>query len=147
MRKIIFIFAIFMVTTSTPVQAATQGSCPKWEPLLREYFPKKIVPVMSHIAYRESRCLPKAIGWNYKPGMSHLNCKPAPANIYRKCKAVKSYDIGLLQNNSSWFTVTQTVCKKQDIMKALLNPRCNVKVAAYLYKNGGLGHWKATSGK
>jgi hypothetical protein len=102
---------------------------------------------MSKIAYRESRCIPTAIGWNYHPGTSHRDCKLSPASTYRKCKAVKSFDIGLLQVNSSWLTVTRAVCKKQDIVKALLNARCNVKVAQYLYRNGGLGHWRATSGK
>ena len=56
-------------------------------------------------------------------------------------------DVGLLQIQGSWATVTRAVCKKQDVIKALLDPKCNVKVAGYLYKNGGLGHWRATSGK
>jgi hypothetical protein len=56
-------------------------------------------------------------------------------------------DVGLLQIQGSWATVTRAVCKKQDVIKALLNAKCNVKVAGYLYRNGGLGHWRATSGK
>lgn len=55
--------------------------------------------------------------------------------------------MGLLQIQGSWATVTRAVCKKQDVVKALLNAECNVKVGGYLYKNGGLGHWRATSGK
>jgi hypothetical protein len=116
-----------ILALSTPAHAsAATNSCPKWEPLLREYFPAKVVPVMSKIAYRESRCNEKSLSAIRSNGRR---------------------DIGLLQIQGSWFTVTQTVCKKQDVQKALLNARCNVKVAQYLYRNGGLGHWRATSGK
>jgi hypothetical protein len=140
--------AIALITatfTASPASAAA-NSCPKYEPLLRKHFPAKVVPVMSRIMYRESRCTPKAIGWNYRPGTGASNCKLAPAATYRKCKAVKSYDIGLLQINSTWLSVTRAVCKKQDIIRALQDPSCNVRVARYLYDNGGLGHWRATSG-
>jgi hypothetical protein len=116
-----------LLALSTPAHAnAAALSCPKWEPLLREYFPAKVVPVMSKIAYRESRCNPKSL--------SAIRSNGRP-------------DVGLLQIQGSWVTVTRAVCKKQDIVKALLNARCNVKVAQYLYRNGGLGHWRATSGK
>ena len=94
--------------------------------------------------WRESRCIPKAIGWNYKSGMSHRDCKLSPAATYKKCRAVKSYDSGLLQINSSWKTVTKKICKSSD-MSILLVPECNIKVAKYLYDNGGLNHWRATS--
>ena len=115
-----------ILALSTPAHAdAAALSCPKWEPLLREYFPKKVVPVMSKIAYRESRCNPKSL--------SAIRSNGRP-------------DVGLLQIQGSWATVTRAVCKKQDVIKALLNVRCNVKVAQYLYRNGGLGHWRATSG-
>lgn len=124
--KRIMAFAL-IIALSTPAHAnAAALSCPKWEPLLREYFPAKVVPVMSKIAYRESRCNPKSL--------SAIRSNGRP-------------DVGLLQIQGSWVTVTRAVCKKQDIVKALLNARCNVKVAQYLYRNGGLGHWRATSGK
>ena len=117
---------ILALSTPAHSSAAPITSCPKWEPLLREYFPKKVVPIMSHIAYRESRCNPKSL--------SAIRSNGRP-------------DVGLMQIQGSWFTVTQQVCKKQNVIKALLNARCNVKVAYYLYKHGGLGHWRATSGK
>lgn len=120
--------------------------CPKWEKLLKKHG----LPVkdFSYIMWRESRCIPKAIGWNYKSGMSHRDCQLAPANIYRKCKAVRSYDSGLLQINSSWVTVTSKVCKsKWGDMTVLLDPNCNLAVARYLLDNGGMNHWKATSGR
>jgi transposase-like protein len=82
---------------------------------------------MSRIAYRESRCTERAL---------------SPVR-----KSTGRPDVGLLQIQGSWATVTRAVCKKQDVIKALLNAQCNVKVAAHLYNNGGLGHWRATSGK
>jgi hypothetical protein len=113
---------------STPAHAsAAANSCPQWEPLLRQHFPAKVVPVMSKIAYRESRCTEQAL---------------SPVR-----KSTSRPDVGLLQIQGSWATVTRAVCKKQDVVKALLNAECNVKVAGYLYRNGGLGHWRATSGK
>ncbi len=81
---------------------------------------------MSKIAYRESRCNPRSLSAIRKNG------RP---------------DVGLLQIQGSWVTVTRAVCKKQDVIKALLNIKCNLKVARYLYDNGGLSHWRATSGK
>ena len=117
-----------ILALSTPAHAsAAAKSCPKWEPLFAEYFPSKVVPIMSKIAYRESRCNEKSL------------------SVVRK--STGRPDVGLLQIQGSWATVTQAVCKKRDVIKALLTARCNVKVAKYLYDNGGLGHWRVTSGK
>jgi hypothetical protein len=117
-----------LAVLSVPAHAsAAANSCPKWEPLLAEHFPAKVVPIMSRIAYRESRC------------------NPGSLSVVRK--STGRPDVGLLQIQGSWATVTRAVCKKQDVIKALLDPKCNVKVAGYLYKNGGLNHWRATSGK
>jgi hypothetical protein len=117
-----------IIALSTPAHAsAAANSCPKWEPLLARHFPAKVVPVMSRIAYRESRCTERAL---------------SPVR-----KSTGRPDVGLLQIQGSWASVTRAVCKKQDVIKALLNAECNVKVAGYLYNNGGLGHWRATSGK
>jgi hypothetical protein len=120
--------------------------CQKWHKALREHgLPVK---VFAPIMWRESRCQAKAIGWNYKSGMSHRDCKLSHASTYRKCKAVRSYDVGLLQINSSWKTVTAQVCKAPfGKMLVLQDPECNLKVAKYLYKNGGMSHWRATSGR
>ena len=126
---------------------AVVGRCPKYEPLLRKY--ELPVATFSSIMYRESRCVPKAIGWNYHTGMSPRDCKLSPAVTYRRCKAVKSYDSGLLQINSSWVTVTAQVCRaKRGDLTVLLIPDCNVRVAKYLYEQGGgINNWRATSGK
>lgn len=116
--------------------------CPEWHDALRNAgLP---VRVFAPIMWRESRCQPKAIGWNYKQGKSHRDCKLSPARTYRKCSAVRSYDIGLLQVNSTWFSVTKAICKSSDIL-ILQKPSCNIAVAAYLYANGGSSHWRATS--
>ena len=125
LKLIMALTLIFSLSTPAHASAAAQ-SCPKWEPLLAQHFPAKVVPAMSRIAYRESRCNPNSL--------SAIRSNGRP-------------DVGLLQIQGSWATVTRAVCKKQDVIKALLDPKCNVKVAGYLYKNGGLGHWRATSGK
>jgi hypothetical protein len=131
----------------TPAHAATPiARCPKWEPLLRKHG----LPVreFSKIMWRESRCEPRAIGWNYHKGKTHHDCRLSPAQTYRKCRSVRSYDLGLLQVNSSWRTLTAQICKsKPGDLFVLLTPTCNIKVSAYLYKTGGSDHWKATSGK
>lgn len=112
----------------TPSTAsATAGSCPKWEPL----FKKHGLPVktFSKIAFRESRCNPRSV------------------SAVRK--STGRPDVGLLQIQGSWVTVTSQICRvpRSRVIKALTDPVCNVRVARYLYDNGGLGHWKGSSGK
>ncbi len=94
--------------------------CPQWEAKFREYG----LPVVafSYISWRESRCLIKAHN-------TTLNRN-------------KSHDLGLVQINSSWKTVTSKVCKAPyGDMTVLFKVDCNLKVAKYLYENGGLRHW------
>jgi hypothetical protein len=122
------IFAISLLAYPSPVDAA--GSCPQYEADLARYFPKKVVPVLSRIAYRESRCTPKVI------------------SAVRK--STGHPDVGLLQINGSWRTVTYRICRlrpTESHIKALTRLDCHLRVARYLYDNGGLGHWRATSGK
>lgn len=94
--------------------------CPQWVPLFKEYgLPPHI---FSYIAWRESRCNPRsvsAVRWTKHP------------------------DIGLLQIQGSWITVTSNVCKveRTQVPVALRDVHCNLAVARYLYQNGGLGHW------
>ena len=126
--------------TAQPAQAATDKRCPKYEKLLKQA--KLPVRTFSYVMWRESRCQPRAIGWNYKKGKTHRDCTLAPAKVYRRCKAVRSYDSGLLQINSTWVSVTAAVCRSEwGDMTVLLDAKCNVAVARYLYDNGGLGHW------
>ena len=136
-----------LTITAGPAHSATQPvkACPKYHDAMRQ---AGLPPaIFSPIMYRESRCDPKAIGWNYQPGMSYKDCKRSPATLYRRCRAVRTYDSGLLQINSSWVSVTAQVCKsKFGNMTVLLQPTCNLAVAAHLYKTSGIGHWRATSG-
>lgn len=126
--------------------AKKEWKCPKWHSLLRKH--NLPVETFDPIMYRESRCQEKVIGWNYRAGTSYMNCKRAPAETYKKCYAVKSYDSGLLQINSTWVTVTSQVCRsKWGDMTVLLNADCNLKVASYLFhKGGGIRNWRGTSG-
>ena len=120
------LIVLFVFAVPAPAQAQAK-SCPQWEPLLRKHFPAKVVPIMSKIAYRESRCQARVI------------------SAVRK--STGRPDVGLLQIQGSWQTVTKQVCKTTNVIRSLQDPVCNVKVAGYLYRNGGLGHWRGTSGK
>jgi hypothetical protein len=105
---------------------SNQKSCPAWEAVFRYY--KLPVKQFSYIAWRESRCSPKAV--------SRLNSNGTK-------------DYGLLQINSSWKSVTANVChSKFGDMGALLNYKCNMKVAKWLleHTSSGLGNWSTHSG-
>lgn len=151
-RILIVALVIYVVTllgcfsdAKAQALAAETKRCAKYETLLRKY--QLPVREFSTIMWRESRCQPKAIGWNYRAGKSHRDCKLSPAATYKRCRAVKSFDSGLLQINSSWVSVTASVCNaKRGDLSVLLLPDCNVRVAKYLYENGGMHHWRATSG-
>ena len=115
--------------------------CPQYNQLIKEAgLP---VQIFSYIMWRESRCIAKAIGWNYKKGKNHNDCKVSKASIYKKCKAIASYDSGLFQINSSWTTLTHNLCgKRWGDMTVLLQTHCNIKVAKYLlYEGGGFSNW------
>ena len=118
--------------------------CPKWEAKLEEHGLEP-VDYFSYVMWRESRCQPKAVGWNYRSGMSRNDCGSGVYGQHMKCKAVKSWDVGLLQINSSWNTATTQICGKNTRTKILMNPECNLKVARYLMLNGGYGHWSGQS--
>ena len=91
--------------------------CPEWEDELRARgFP---VELFSYIMWRESRCNPDAHN--------------------KTLNRDGSQDRGLLQINSTWKTVTRNICGTG--MNGLFSPDCNLKVAKYLYDNGGAGHW------
>ena len=111
------------VGTVSTQSVKTDRSCPRYESLLKKYG----LPVkdFTYIMWRESRCQEKVVS---KPNRNGTK------------------DYGLLQVNSSWKTVTRQVCGGKNL-NVLLNRNCNLKVAKYLYENGGLAHWKATSGK
>lgn len=110
--------------------------CPMWEPLFREVGLEP-VEVFSYIAWRESGCNPQAQNakWDANGNMTyHLNKD-------------KSYDTGLLQINSSWYSVTKLVCGDDSVngrMAGLKDPVCNIRVAKYIMDNSKskLGNWR-----
>ena len=123
-------------TTTIPdeeyVGVESDQRCPRWEPYFKEYgLPAK---KFSYIAWRESRCRIKTVNARWDEN----------GNIVWTLNKDGSYDSGLLQINSTWKTVTKNTCGGG--IELLLNLDCNLRVAKYLYDNGGLGHWKATSG-
>lgn len=117
---------LVVTTTTIPeeippgVPADPTKRCPALEPAIAEYgLP---VQTFSYIAWRESRCNPRA------------------HNKTRNRNGTQDY--GAVQINSSWVTVTQTVCGgRRGDMTVLFDLGCNLAVARYLYDNGGLGHW------
>jgi hypothetical protein len=108
--------------------------CPMWEPLFAEYgLP---VDVFSYIAWRESGCNPKAQNATWKNGVM----------TYALNKN-RSYDTGLLQINSSWYSAVKKVCGDDAVdnyMEGLKDPVCNVKFAKFIMDNstGKLGNWR-----
>jgi hypothetical protein len=134
-----------MPAPSAEARPTAKGTCPQLKALIKEV---GLPPVFLEIAYRESRCTPQAVGWNYRKGSNASMCKSVPFRQYLKtcAKHIRSYDSGLWQINSGWVSVTKAICGKGPRDGALFEPRCNARVAKYLYDNGGLGHWRATSG-
>ena len=147
-RLIVAVLAAMIMTTGygSGTARADANSCPQWHNKLKQYG----LPVaeFSRIMYRESRCEPKVIGWNYRAGTSYKDCKLSPASTYKRCKAVRSYDSGLLQVNSGWVTLTAQTCQSAlGDLTVLLQPDCNLAVSGAIYKGSGIGNWRATSGK
>ena len=106
-------------------------SCPQFEELFKEYGLNP-VKTFSYIAYRESRCRPKAVNAKWDEN----------GNVTWTLNNNGSIDRGLFQINSSWRTVTSNVCgSKAGDMDVLYDLDCNLKVAKYLLDNGGLSHW------
>ena len=110
-----------------PVEVVPEGvpadqskRCPQWEDEFAEFgLP---VETFSFVAWRESRC--NILAHN------------------RTLNKNKTQDRGLLQINSSWVTVTAKECASQrGDLSVLFDVRCNLAVARYLYRNGGLRHW------
>ena len=129
MKKLATAIAIAtMLTPAATTHAAPDqsGSCPQYEKLFKKYgLPAK---QFSKIAWRESRCSFKII---------------SPVR-----KSTGWPDAGLLQIQGSWNTLTRQICHlkpSQSQVIALTKPDCHLRVAKYLYENGGMGHWKGSS--
>lgn len=136
-------------STISPIRTSVSTPDPKTCPELRSLIKEVgLPPIFLKIAYRESRCQRKAVGWNYRQGSGPGSCKNAPFSTYlQSCRRhLRSFDSGLWQVNSSWYSITKAICGKTPQQGALFDARCNARVAKYLYDNGGLGHWRASSG-
>ena len=110
--------------------------CPKLEPVFEAYglFP---IETWSYIAWRESGCRPKAQNakWDANGNMTYALNKD------------RSYDTGLLQINSSWYTAVKNVCGDNAVenrMQGLKTVHCNLMMARYIMNNskGGLSNWR-----
>ena len=112
-----------------PVQASAgpQWKCPELHSMFRKHgLP---VPVFDRLAWRESRCV---------------------VDIVSKPNGDGSVDIGALQINSSWRTLTARTCNRpfRQVVKSLRVLSCNLKVAAVLWDGGkGASNWRVSSQK
>jgi hypothetical protein len=150
MRKIIVTLLLLAVPVA-PAQASNGSElqrCPQWEPLMKQHgLPIKGKINFSYLAWRESRCIAQATGFNYVTTSGAANCVKQHWRIYVKtCKELRPHgrgvDWGILQINGSWRTLTTQICGKPPETGVLLRPKCNIKVAAFLYhKGGGAANW------
>jgi hypothetical protein len=155
-RKLLTAIAVILMVSATAVEAKQDNQKPpRWmnERWSQGFRCEKIeshlhaiglpVKAFSYLAWRESRCRVGVVGWNYHKGLSHRNCMTLRNQNYKNCFAVKSFDSGLLQINSTWVTVTSTVCNSVwGDLTVLLDRKCNLRVAKHLFDNGGFDHWK-----
>lgn len=118
------------------VPADADKRCPKLEPVFEAYglYP---VETWSYIAWRESGCRPKAQNatWDADGNMTYALNKDG------------SYDTGLLQINSGWYSAVKKVCGENAVdnhMQGLKNVHCNLMMARYIMNNskGGLANWR-----
>ncbi len=110
-----------------PAAAAEAKRCPKYEHLFEQY--RLPVATFSRISWRESRC-------------NHRVVSPIRASTGRP-------DVGLVQISASWSSLTMRICKvkRSQVVKALTNVHCNLRVASYLWADGkGAGNWSVRSG-
>lgn len=113
---------------SPAASAASRGDCPQHHAILKRYgLPPK---VFGPIAWRESRC-------NFR-------------SISKVRKSTGYPDVGLLQIQGSWRTVTRQICNlkpNENHITALTRPACQLSVARYLWNHGeGAANWSIRSG-
>jgi len=145
MKKLLVALCVLIIPvipSVSPVEASSRP-CPQYHRMMRQ----NGLPVaqFSWIMARESNCVARAVGWNYHKGKNHLACKSGEFKKHRRCAAVKSFDLGLLQiNYATWADLTRKVCKSKK-STILLRPSCNVAVAGEIYRQYGLTPWKGNS--
>jgi hypothetical protein len=118
------------------VPADPEKRCPGLEPVFEAYglYP---VATWSYIAWRESGCRPKAQNATWD----------AAGNMTYALNKDKSYDTGLLQINSGWYSAVKKVCGENAVdnrMQGLKTVHCNLMMARYImeYSAGGLSNWR-----
>ena len=130
-----------VIAAPSPVEAS-ELPCKQYHKAMRQ----NGLPVrhFAWIMHRESKCVAKAVGGNYYPVKNHTDCKSGEFKKHRRCKAVKSYDLGLLQlNYQTWDELTHKLCGTKSTI--LLDPSCNLTVAGEIYRQYGLAPWKGNS--
>ena len=148
MRRLALAGALIIAVLApvSPVEAAKPWLCPKYTTQIKQTFPRKHWRTMDRIMFRESRCIRQAVGWNYRAGQGPKDCRDSGRFHQRKkCAAVRSWDVGLFQINSTWCTLTKQVCGRNTRTTVLMTTACNFRVARVLYDNGGLAHWAGAS--
>jgi hypothetical protein len=117
------------------VPSDPQMRCPRLEPVFEAYglYPVK---TWSYIAWRESGCRPKAQNATWD----------ASGNMTWSLNKDGSYDTGLLQINSGWYSAVKEVCGEDAVnnhMQGLKSIHCNLMMARYIMNNskGGLANW------
>jgi hypothetical protein len=132
MRKLALLASLTIFTAITPTKVAAQpvipAPCQKYVQLALDVgFKKGELEELFRLAYRESRCNPKSIGYN----------KRANGTVW-------STDIGIMQvNDYSWITYLRG---KKIVSKSseLTNPRKNLRAALALKEYSekeGYGKW------
>lgn len=118
-----------------PVPVDPAKRCPKLEPVFEAYglYP---IETFSYIAWRESGCRPKAQNATWD----------ANGNMTYALNRDKSYDTGLLQINSGWYSAVKKVCGENAVnnrMQGLKTIHCNLLMARYIMNEskGGLANW------
>jgi hypothetical protein len=109
--------------------------CPQFEQLFHQYGLEP-VDTFSYIAYRESKCNPKAVNAKWDSN----------GNLIWSLNKNGTYDSGLLQINSGWRSVVKRICRTD--LTGLFLVDCNLKVAKFILDNteGGLRNWNSYSG-
>jgi hypothetical protein len=110
--------------------------CPQWEPKIAEAgLP---VQTFSYIAWREARCNRKSVNARWDES----------GNIVWTLNKNGSYDSGLFQHNSSWWSATKQVCNvdtgsRRKDLEALYDVDCSIAMAVWLMENtkGKLANW------
>ena len=109
--------------------------CPQWEPKIAEAgLP---VQTFSYIAWREASCRLDAVNARWRNGQ-----------IVWTLNKNGSYDSGLFQINSSWWSATKEVCNvntgsRRKDLEALYNVDCSIAMAVWIMDNtkGKLANW------